>query len=106
MTQPSVTRNFDVELTDLTLDMPMSFQGKPMTAQRAILIACYNQAPGDEKNPDAAPDRFVLGNKVSKGGNIEFTPEELSSIRKRVRLYWPAAQISGQVEQIIDKKET
>lgn len=105
MAESSITKNFDATLIDRVEGGELKFNGKSLTAHKAILMAFFNVCQGDERDPENAPARYAIGMKVTPGGDIAYTPEELAAIRIRVRRYWPASQISGQVEEIIDKKE-
>lgn len=101
----SITKNFDITLEDKAEGMPVIWNGKPLSALRAIQTAFFNPITSDQNDPDGAKERYKIGMKMMGGGDIDFTPEELTAIRHRIRRFWPASQVSGQIEDIIDKKD-
>lgn len=104
MTEGSIKKNFDVVLVDLAEGGDFIFNGKPLTAKRAIQLAFFNPARGDESNPDSSVERYRIGILLNSK-DAAFTPEDLSAIRFRIRRYWTAAMLTGQIEAIIDSKD-
>lgn len=75
---------------------------KPVTLKTVCLGALMSSVPGDEQLTVADVEkRYDLMLRLNKGGQQEFTPEEVSMIKARIPKFW-ALLISGQACQMLN----
>lgn len=75
---------------------------RPFTFKMAAIRACMNALKGDEDKIDDGA--FSLGVKLSAGGDINLTTDELVLLQDRFNKYYTAPSMRGQMRNLLNKE--
>lgn len=118
-----IKKNFDEQLADYVHGKPLTeyvtelrdapgsdLKQEVITGEIKITMAiiacrtCMNKVPGDDQ---LAGEKFAavfdLGIKCARGGIIDLTVDEATTLKERVRKVYPAPMISNQLIRFIDE---
>jgi hypothetical protein len=78
-----MTKNVETPIRDLA-STPLTDPNGPVTVGSVCLTALLTAGPEDKSTPAEKVSRWKLSQKVHKGGEVEFTPEDLSTLKAAV----------------------
>jgi len=80
----------------------VSQEPEPLTVRLVINRALMNPLEEDKLEADRQVSRFLLATRVHENDDVEFTPEEIVLIKKRVSKMYQSPLIAGQVCVLVD----
>ena len=90
-------KGYEVEILEIVSKEP-----EPLTLRLAINRSLMNVLEGDKLAAEKQVGAFLLATRVHENDEVEFTPEEIVLIKKRVSETYQSPLVAGQVCILVD----